>query len=85
MKEKGRQVNTARLYVVAKKQPGRASGAFLNATKNEIAYRWLQRGQSTREISRGLRINDREAVEAAVRDAVTPKPRPFVVAGKKAA
>lgn len=85
MKEKGRQVNTARLYVVTRKQAGRATGAFLDATKNEIAYRWLQRGQSTREISRGLRINDREAVEAAVREAVAPAPRPFVMAGRKAA
>jgi len=85
MKEKGRQFNGSRLYVVAKKQPGRATGAFLDSTKNEIAYRWLQRGQSTREISRGLRINNREAVEAAVREAVVPTPgRPFVV-GKRAA
>lgn len=85
MKEKGRQFNGPRLYVVAKKQPGRAIGAFLDETKNEIAYRWLQRGQFTREISRGLRINDREAVEAAVREAMTPTtPRPFIT-GRKAA
>lgn len=74
MKEKGCQLNSQRLYVVTRKPQERANGAFLDETKNEIAYRWLQRGQSTREISRGLRINDREAVEAAVREVITPRP-----------
>lgn len=77
--EAGRQIKTPVLEVIQRKGPGRASVAFLDTTKQEIAYRWLRAGQSTREISKGLRINDREAVESALRDALAPRPRPFVM------
>ncbi len=79
IRERGRQTKGGSLELIPKKTMGRATGAFLDATKQEIAYRWLYRGQSTREISRGMRINDREAVESAVRDQLAPAPRPFVV------
>lgn len=77
--ENGRQIYGPSAEVVQRKGPAKANAAFLDATKNEIAYRWLQRGQSTREISRSLRINDREVVERAVHEVLSPKPRPFVV------
>lgn len=77
--ETGRQIKTPALEVIQRKGPGRASVAFLDTTKQEIAYRWLRGGQSTREISKGLRINYREAVESALRDALAPRPRPFVM------
>lgn len=79
VRERGRQVKGGALELVARKMPERATSAFLDVTKEEIAYRWLRRGQTTREISRGMRINDREAVERAVHDVLSPTPRPFVV------
>lgn len=80
VRETGRQIKGGSLELIARKGPGHASVAFLDATKNEIAYRWLRAGQSTREISRGLNINNREAVESALRDALASAPaRPFIV------
>lgn len=81
VRESGRQIKGGSLQLVAKKAPGRANVPFLDETKNEIAYRWLQRGQSTREISRGLRINDRAAVERAIHEVLSPKlePKPFLL------
>lgn len=67
VKERGRQCKGGSLELIPRKTPGRATGAFLDQTKTEI-------GQTTREISRGMRINDREAVEAAVRDVLAPRP-----------
>jgi hypothetical protein len=72
MSERGRQIK------------GRATAAFLDVTKNEIAHRWLNHRQTTREISRGLRINDREAVERAVHDVLAPRPRPFAITRRAA-
>lgn len=75
IRERGRQTKGGSLELA------RATAGFLDSTKQEIAYRWLYRGQSTREISRWMRINDRDAVEKAVRDVVAPSggPGPFVV------
>lgn len=80
VRETGRQIKGGSLELMARKGPARASVAFLDATKNEIARRWLKCGQTTREISKGLQINNSEAVESALRDALTPTPtRPFIV------
>ena len=83
--ENGRQIYGPAAETVQRKSPVRANVAFLDTTKNEIAYRWLQRGQSTREISRSLRINDREAVESAVREVLSPKQGPRVLVMRRAA
>ena len=53
---------------VERKGPARA---FTSRVEAEIIYRWKYVGQSTREISRGLRINDREAVERVIQDRMT--------------
>lgn len=83
--ENGRQIYGPAAETVQRKSPARASAAFLDTTKSEIAYRWLQRGQSTREISRSLRINDREAVESAVREVLSPSRESKVVVMRRAA
>lgn len=83
--ENGRRIYGPAAETIQRKSPTRATSAFLDTTKNEIAYRWLQRGESTCQISRSLRINDREAVESAVRDVLAPKPGPRMVAIRRAA
>lgn len=83
--ENGRQIYGPAAETIQRKGPARATVGFLDTTKNEIAYRWLQRGESTRQISRSLRINDREAVESAVREVLKPNPGPRVVAIRRAA
>lgn len=45
---------------------------------SELAYRWLQLGQSTRTISRNLEIHDREMVESAIRVALSRGPLPQI-------
>ena len=77
--ENGRQIYGPAAETIQRKGPVRATAGFIDITKNEIAYRWLQRGESTRQISRNMHINDREAVESAVRDVLAPKPRPVLV------
>ena len=47
------------------------SRAFTHQVRDEIMYRWRYAGQTTREISRGLRLNDREAVERVIQDRLT--------------
>lgn len=79
VKGNGRQIKGGSLELIPRKSPARASVGFLDSAKGELVHRWLHQRQTTREISRGLRINDREAVERAVQEALAPKPRPFVV------
>lgn len=79
MRERGRQIKGGSLELIPRKGPTRATAAFLDTTKQEIVHRWLHRGQTTREISRGLRIHDREAVERAVHDVLAPKTGPSIV------
>lgn len=48
---------------VERKAPARA---FTAQVEEQIVYRWRFAGQSTREISRGLRLGNREAVERVI-------------------
>lgn len=54
--------------------------------RDEIIYRFVHTGQLTREISKGLGINHREAVERVIQRAVTTRgPMPRLVSTAKAA
>mgnify|MGYP000948503744 CR=1 FL=1 len=59
----GRVEQSAIAQVIERKPPARA---FTAQVEEQILYRWRFAGQSTRQISRGLRLNDREAVEAVI-------------------
>lgn len=61
----GRVEQSAIAQVIERKPPARA---FTSQVEEQILYRWRFAGQSTRQISRGLRLNDREAVEAVIQD-----------------
>ena len=79
-------VNTGTDEVIERKGMARAVTHDLS---DEILYRWLYLGQGTREISRGLRIGDREFVEDEVKRRVTAvgpvrPPRPTFVPKKAA-
>jgi hypothetical protein len=50
---------------VERKKPARSLSP---AVAEQCAYRWLYVGQTTRQISNGLRIHDRPLVENAIRD-----------------
>jgi len=63
-----RCVNISDPHVIDRKPPTRAITTGLS---EEILYRWLHLGQGTREISRGLRIGDRELVENELKRRVT--------------
>ncbi len=68
-------------HVIERKQVSRA---FTHQVRDEIIYRWRYAGQSTREIIRGLRINDREAVERVIQDRLTGR-GPVTPAARRAA
>jgi hypothetical protein len=50
---------------VERKKPARSLSP---AVAEQCAYRWLYVGQTTRQISNGLRIHDRPLVESAIRE-----------------
>lgn len=48
--------------------------------REEIVYRFVYAGQLTREISKNLAINDREAVERVIQRALMPRrPMPALI------
>lgn len=58
-----RREQYAAAQTVERKAPARA---FTAQVEDQIVYRWRFAGQTTREISRGLRLGNREAVERVI-------------------
>lgn len=61
--------NTAQ--TIERKSPTRS---LTPQVAEQCAYRWLYAGQSTRQISNGLRIHDRPLVESAIRERLRSGP-----------
>lgn len=58
---------------------------YIESRREEILSRWLRYGQTTAQISRGLRIYDREFVELVIRRAVSARTIPPTPIVRKAA
>ena len=73
---------SAAAQVAKKKGPSRCMTLPVQA---EIVYRWIHGGQITRQISDGLRIHNREAVERVIQGAINGRGPLTPAGGRRAA